>query len=175
MHKTDRDYTLPTTFLSIPVRKTHFQVRKAELDLPIQAPRSHQSRVQSVRSIGGHEHFDVASWVETIQLVDKLKHGPLDLIVPPSPIIKTSTWEKDFIFSFFAKRPVRNKALLLSGRLMTKTSFTSDLHRSNVSKITSSLVNNTLGNLKDSVLPERFLTLRNVVVFGHKYSKIMDL
>lgn len=72
---------------------THLQVRQAELDLPVQTSGSHQGRVQGVRSVGGHQHFDVASRVEAIQLVDELQHSPLDLVVSTSTVIKTSAWQ----------------------------------------------------------------------------------
>lgn len=71
----------------------HLQVGQAELDLPVQTSRSHQGRVQCVRSVGGHQHLDVASRVEAIELVDELQHSPLDLIVSTSTVIKTSTWQ----------------------------------------------------------------------------------
>lgn len=71
---------------------THLQVRQAEFDLPVQTSRSHEGRVQGVRSVGGHQHFDVATWVEAIQLVDELQHCSLDLVVSASTIVKTSTW-----------------------------------------------------------------------------------
>lgn len=72
--------------------ETHLKVRQAELDLPIQTSGPHQGRVQRVRPVGGHQHFDVASRVETIQLIDELQHGPLDLVVSTGAVIKTSTW-----------------------------------------------------------------------------------
>lgn len=73
--------------------ETHLKVRQAELDLPIQTSGPHQGRVQRVRPVGGHQHFDVASRVETIQLIDELQHGPLDLVVSTGAVIKTSTWQ----------------------------------------------------------------------------------
>lgn len=72
---------------------TRLQVRQAELDLPVQTSRPHEGRVQGVRSVGGHQHFDVATRVKSVQLVDELQHSPLDLIVSTSSIIKTSTWQ----------------------------------------------------------------------------------
>lgn len=73
-------------------RGAHLQVGKAKLDLPVQTSRSHQGRVQCVRSVGGHQDFDVASGVEAVQLVDELQHGPLDLVVSAGAVIETSAW-----------------------------------------------------------------------------------
>lgn len=70
----------------------HLQVRQAELYLPVQTSRPHQGRIQRVRSVCGHQNFDVSSGVEAVQLVDELQHGPLDLVVAASAIVKTSTW-----------------------------------------------------------------------------------
>lgn len=75
------------------VSLTHLQVRQAELDLPVQTSGSHQGRVQGVRSVGGHQHFDVASRVEAVQLVDELQHSPLDLVVSTGTVIETSAWQ----------------------------------------------------------------------------------
>lgn len=71
----------------------HLQVRQAELNLPVQTARSHQGRVECVRSVGGHQNLDVPTRVEPVQLVDELQHGPLDLVVSTGAIIKSSTWQ----------------------------------------------------------------------------------
>merc|ERR1719384_2401804 len=47
--------------------------------------------VQSVRSVGGHQHLDVAPGVETIQLVDQLQHCSLDFIVTTGSVIKSGS------------------------------------------------------------------------------------
>jgi hypothetical protein len=39
--------------------------------------------------IGGHQHFDVASRVKAVQLIDELQHGTLDLIIAASTIVKS--------------------------------------------------------------------------------------
>lgn len=70
----------------------HLQVRQAELDLAVQTARSHEGRVQGVRSVGGHQHLDVTTRVEAVQLVDELQHRPLDLVVSTGAVIKTGTW-----------------------------------------------------------------------------------
>lgn len=77
------------------IKSSHLKIRQAELYLPVQPARPHQCWVQSVRSVCGHQHFDVAPGVKPIQLVDELQHGALHLIVTSSPIIKTSTWRGD--------------------------------------------------------------------------------
>lgn len=85
---------------------THLQVRQAEFDLPVQTTRSHEGRVQGVRSVGGHQHFDVTTWVEAIQLVDELQHCSLNLVVSASTVVKTSTWsfqklQKKYILTLY--------------------------------------------------------------------------
>merc|ERR1712070_625362 len=64
------------------------EVRKAELDLAIQSAGTKQRRVESVRSIGGHQHLDVSAWVETVELRDDLEHGALHLVITPCTIIE---------------------------------------------------------------------------------------
>lgn len=71
----------------------HLQVRQAELDLAVQTAGPHEGRVQGVWSVGGHQHLDVAARVEAVQLVDELKHRPLDLVVSAGAVIETGTWE----------------------------------------------------------------------------------
>ena len=70
------------------VKVPYLQVRQTELYLPVQTPRSHESGVQGVRPVGGHEDLDVPPGVKAVQLVDELQHGPLDLVVSPGAVIK---------------------------------------------------------------------------------------
>lgn len=70
----------------------HLQVRQAKLDLAVQTAWSHEGRVQGVWPVGGHQHLDVATRVEAVQLVDELQHCPLDLIVTAGAVIETGTW-----------------------------------------------------------------------------------
>lgn len=70
------------------LHRPHLQVRQAELDLSVQTTGSHESRVQSVRSVGGHQDLDVSSGVKSVQLVDELQHGPLNLVISSSSVIK---------------------------------------------------------------------------------------
>ena len=71
---------------------TDLQIWQTKLNLPVQTPRSHEGGVQGVRAVRGHQNLDVSTRVKPIQLVDQLQHGPLDLIVSPSPIIEPGTW-----------------------------------------------------------------------------------
>lgn len=70
----------------------HLQVGQAELDLPVQTAGPHEGRVQGVWSVGGHQYLDVATRVETVQLVDELQHRPLHLVVSASAVVETRTW-----------------------------------------------------------------------------------
>lgn len=64
------------------------EVWQAELNLSVQSSRPHQSRVQCVRSVGGHEHLDVSSRLEPVKLVDNFEHSSLHLVIAASAIIK---------------------------------------------------------------------------------------
>ena len=57
------------------------QLWQAELNLAIKTTGSGESRVESVRSVGSHEHLHVATGIETIKLIDDLKHSPLNFRV----------------------------------------------------------------------------------------------
>ena len=48
---------------------------------PVDSPRAQQRRVQTLDSIGCHDDFHVASIVETVQLIQQLQHGPLNLLL----------------------------------------------------------------------------------------------
>lgn len=56
-------------------------VRQRELDLAVQSPRAHQSRVERVGAVCGHDHFDIGVLVKAIHLVQKLEHYALDFAV----------------------------------------------------------------------------------------------
>ena len=47
-------------------------VRQTELDFTIETTGSKQSRVKSVRSIGGHDDLSSSKGIETVHLVQKL-------------------------------------------------------------------------------------------------------
>ncbi len=47
-------------------------VRQRNLNLAVEAARTHQRRVERVRPIGGHDHLDHAERVETVQLIQQL-------------------------------------------------------------------------------------------------------
>mmetsp|Transcript_23005 Transcript_23005/g.47774 ORF Transcript_23005/g.47774 Transcript_23005/m.47774 type:complete len:345 (+) Transcript_23005:164-1198(+) len=52
-----------------------------ELDLTIDTPRTNHGRVKGVDAICGHDDLDFATVIETIQLIEQLQHGPLDLLL----------------------------------------------------------------------------------------------
>lgn len=56
-----------------------FLIRQWELDLAIDSAGADQGRVESLNAIGGHDHLDVATRVKTVELVQQLQHGSLDL------------------------------------------------------------------------------------------------
>merc|ERR1719410_1689701 len=60
------------------------EFRQVEFDLTIHTPWTHQSWIQSIWSVGRHQHLDITSWIKPIQLRDDLKHRTLDFIVRPS-------------------------------------------------------------------------------------------
>mmetsp|Transcript_11394 Transcript_11394/g.18688 ORF Transcript_11394/g.18688 Transcript_11394/m.18688 type:complete len:210 (-) Transcript_11394:563-1192(-) len=49
-----------------------------ELDLSVQTPRTQQCWIKCIRSVRGSNDFHSRSGRETIQLIEKLEHGPLD-------------------------------------------------------------------------------------------------
>jgi len=53
------------------------EIREAELNFTIKTTRASESRVQRVRTIGGHEDLNISTGVETIKLIDDLKHSAL--------------------------------------------------------------------------------------------------
>jgi len=54
---------------------------KGELDLSVDTTWSDQSWVKTLNPIGCHDHLYIATGVKTIQLVEKLKHCPLDFFL----------------------------------------------------------------------------------------------
>jgi hypothetical protein len=97
---------------------TTFVVRKSKLDSSIQTTRSKEGRVEGIRSdqarskdegdragfrsirlgyqdrrkeispVGSHQNLDVPPRIEPIQLVNQLQHRSLNLVIPPSAIVK---------------------------------------------------------------------------------------
>mmetsp|Transcript_2555 Transcript_2555/g.5383 ORF Transcript_2555/g.5383 Transcript_2555/m.5383 type:complete len:258 (+) Transcript_2555:150-923(+) len=72
------------------------QIGQSEFDLAIQSARSHQSRIERIGPIRGHQNLNVSSRVESIQFRDNLEHGPLDLVVG-SIIVASATGSTDSI------------------------------------------------------------------------------
>ena len=54
-------------------------VRQREFDLAIDPAGADEGGVETFDLVGGHDDLDVASLVESIELVEQLEHGPLDL------------------------------------------------------------------------------------------------
>ena len=50
-------------------------------NLPVQSPRSEESRVQNIRSVGGHDEHDLTQPVNPIHLVQQLHESSLNLSV----------------------------------------------------------------------------------------------
>mmetsp|Transcript_71849 Transcript_71849/g.150117 ORF Transcript_71849/g.150117 Transcript_71849/m.150117 type:complete len:311 (-) Transcript_71849:782-1714(-) len=67
------------------------EVRNAKLDAAVHAARTQQRGVQSVRTVGCHQHFDVTARVEAVKLVHNLKHRALYLVVTTRPIVEPRT------------------------------------------------------------------------------------
>jgi len=43
-------------------------IRQTEFNLPVESSRSKQGRIQSVGPVGGHQHLDVSTGIEAIEL-----------------------------------------------------------------------------------------------------------
>jgi hypothetical protein len=54
-------------------------VWKRELDLTVDTPGTDECRVQRLDSVGGHDHFDIPTGIEPVQLIKEFQHRPLDL------------------------------------------------------------------------------------------------
>lgn len=50
---------------------------------------SSQPKQKTDEPVGGHQYFDVSSWVETVQLIDQLQHRSLHFIITSSSIIES--------------------------------------------------------------------------------------
>jgi hypothetical protein len=48
---------------------TSFVIRKRKLDLPINPTWPNECRIQTVDSVGGHDHFHIAPRVKAIELI----------------------------------------------------------------------------------------------------------
>lgn len=49
-----------------------------EEDLTIDSSGSDEGWIQSIYLVGGHNHFDISSVIETVQLIKKFQHGTLN-------------------------------------------------------------------------------------------------
>jgi hypothetical protein len=53
-------------------------VGQRELDLAVDTTGTDQRRIQGLDTIGGHQHLDIATRIEAIELVQELEHCALD-------------------------------------------------------------------------------------------------
>mmetsp|Transcript_39259 Transcript_39259/g.92428 ORF Transcript_39259/g.92428 Transcript_39259/m.92428 type:complete len:217 (+) Transcript_39259:385-1035(+) len=67
------------------------EIRQAELDLSVQSSRPQEGRIQSVRTIRGHEYLHIAAGIEAVELVHYFKHCALHLVVSMSLIATAGT------------------------------------------------------------------------------------
>lgn len=67
---------------------TSLQIGQSKLNLAIQSTRSHKRRIQNVWSIGRHQDFDISTCLESIELIDNLKHRSLHFIVTASAVFE---------------------------------------------------------------------------------------
>lgn len=69
-----------------------------EQDLSVDTSGSNQGGIQSLDLVGGHNDLDVASVVETVELVQKLQHGSLDFsLTARGGIVSLRTDGIDFV------------------------------------------------------------------------------
>lgn len=61
--------------------RSGLDARRREFDFTIDAAWSEERGVQNVQTVRGHDDFDVLGGLETVQLVEELQHGALDLRV----------------------------------------------------------------------------------------------
>lgn len=63
-------------------------VRQRKFYTAVQSSGSEEGGIEGVGPIGGHEHLDISTRIKAVELIDKLQHRPLDLIIAPGPIVK---------------------------------------------------------------------------------------
>ena len=72
--------------------ETNLKVGQVELDLPVEPSRSYECGVKCVGSVRCHENLYVAAGIESVQLVDELKHRTLHFVVATSAVVKPRAW-----------------------------------------------------------------------------------
>ena len=73
-------------------------VRVLEENLTVDTSRTDERRVKSVDLVCSHDHLDVSTVIESIQLVQKLQHGTLDFsFASRGRIITLGTNSIDFV------------------------------------------------------------------------------
>lgn len=63
-------------------------VWQAELDAAVETPRAQERWIERIRTVCRHQHLDVATRVEAVELVDELEHRALDLVVATGAVVK---------------------------------------------------------------------------------------
>ncbi len=63
--------------------KHELRTRRRELDLTVNTAWTQQCRVENVDTVGGHDDLDVLGALESVELVEELKHGTLNFESPP--------------------------------------------------------------------------------------------
>lgn len=91
---------------------TAFIIRQAKLDFTVQSTRTEQRRVQGIRPecqlapvrsgvgspVGSHDDFDISARVKSVQLVNELQHGSLNLVITALSIVESGTTNRvDFV------------------------------------------------------------------------------
>mmetsp|Transcript_23050 Transcript_23050/g.36941 ORF Transcript_23050/g.36941 Transcript_23050/m.36941 type:complete len:416 (+) Transcript_23050:163-1410(+) len=56
-----------------------FEIGQWKLNLAVESAWSQQRRVQRLNLVGRHDHFDLATLIEAVELVEQLEHGALNL------------------------------------------------------------------------------------------------
>lgn len=73
-------------------------IGQREFDLSINSTRSDQSGIESLNAICRHDDFDVATRVETVELIEQLQHGSLDLSLTAGVrIVALCSYGVDFV------------------------------------------------------------------------------
>src|ERR1700734_1569951 len=54
-------------------------VWKWKLNLTVDTPGTNERGIQRLDPVGGHDHFDISTGIEPVQLIEELQHRPLDL------------------------------------------------------------------------------------------------
>lgn len=72
--------------------------------LSVDTTRSQQSRIENVNTVGSHDDLDGLGGLESIQLVEQLKHSPLHFRVTTLPLHARPTNRIHFVNKYDAGR-----------------------------------------------------------------------